>query len=416
VRSPHIGRGSNSANLRLYHERLLLQALRRSQPTSKADLARQANLTSTAVGSIIASLDEAGLIEYTGRRLEGQRGQPASLIQLDPRGAFGFGVRLDRTSIETVLVNFAGNMLARSVHEMLLPHPGQVLEIVKHDVQNMLALLAPDERKRLTGVGVAQPFHLGSWARELGLPADLFRAWDETDFPTELGNVLSLPVFIENDGNAAAIAELFYGCGRQCEDFVYLFLGSAIGGGIAIEGDCLRGGTGNAGDIGIMPVPPSRLSSAPQPKGEWDILLSRASLNALARHLRHSGETISNRFDLTACIERKLPAVDEWIDDCIEALAPALHATLCVVDVPAIVLDADVDSGLLDTLLERLRVAMAATAPEARSVPALIRGTFGSDAGAIGAATLPMFFNFSPSAGLLNSSSAKSKEVSHAND
>jgi predicted NBD/HSP70 family sugar kinase len=178
----------------------------------------------------------------------------------------------------------------------------------------------------------------------------------------------------------------------------------------------LRGGTGNAGDIGIMPVPPSRLSSAPQPKGEWDILLSRASLNALARHLRHSGETISNRFDLTACIERRLPAVDEWIDDCIEALAPALHATLCVVDVPAIVLDADVDSGLLDTLLERLRVAMAATAPEARSVPALIRGTFGSDAGAIGAATLPMFFNFSPSAGLLNSSSAKSKEVSHAND
>lgn len=416
MRSPHIGRGSNSANLRLYHERLLLQALRRSQPTSKADLARQANLTSTAVGSIIASLDEAGLIEYTGRRLEGQRGQPASLIQLDPRGAFGFGVRLDRTSIETVLVNFAGNMLARSVHEMLLPHPGQVLEIVKHDVQNMLALLAPAERKRLTGVGVAQPFHLGSWARELGLAADLFRAWDETDFPAELGSVLSLPVFIENDGNAAAIAELFYGCGRQCEDFVYLFLGSAIGGGIAIEGDCLRGGTGNAGDIGIMPVPPSRLSSAPQPKGEWDILLSRASLNALARHLRHSGETISNRFDLTACIERKLPAVDEWIDDCIEALAPALHATLCVVDVPAIVLDADVDSGLLDTLLERLRVAMAATAPEARSVPALIRGTFGSDAGAIGAATLPMFFNFSPSAGLLNSSSAKSKEVSHAND
>lgn len=416
MRSPHIGRGSNSANLRLYHERLLLQALRRSQPTSKADLARQANLTSTAVGSIIASLDEAGLIEYTGRRLEGQRGQPASLIQLDPRGAFGFGVRLDRTSIETVLVNFAGNMLARSVHEMLLPHPGQVLEIVKHDVQNMLALLAPAERKRLTGVGVAQPFHLGSWARELGLAADLFRAWDETDFPAELGSVLSLPVFIENDGNAAAIAELFYGCGRQCEDFVYLFLGSAIGGGIAIEGDCLRGGTGNAGDIGIMPVPPSRLSSAPQPKGEWDILLSRASLNALARHLRHSGETISNRFDLTACIERKLPAVDEWIDDCIEALAPALHATLCVVDVPAIVLDADVDSGLLDTLLDRLRVAMAATAPEARSVPALIRGTFGSDAGAIGAATLPMFFNFSPSAGLLNSSSAKSKEVSHAND
>jgi predicted NBD/HSP70 family sugar kinase len=106
--------------------------------------------------------------------------------------------------------------------------------------------------------------------------------------------------------------------------------------------------------------------------------------------------------------------VDEWIDDCVEALAPALHATLCVVDVPAIVLDADVDSGLLDTLLERLQIAMRATVPEARSVPALVRGSFGSDAGAIGAATLPMFFNFSPNAGLLQSASAKLKEVNHA--
>ena len=45
--------------------------------------------------------------------------------------------------------------------------------------------------------------------------------------------------------NAAAIAEIFYGCGRQRDDFLYLFLGPAIGGGIAIDGDCVRGLTGN---------------------------------------------------------------------------------------------------------------------------------------------------------------------------
>jgi predicted NBD/HSP70 family sugar kinase len=311
-------------------------------------------------------------------------------------------------------VNFSGDVLSRSVLDILLPHPAEVLNILERDIRGMTALLSADERLRLTGVGIAQPFHLGSWARELGLSAERFRAWDETDFPAELGNLLSLPVFSENDGNAAAIAELFYGCGRQCDDFVYVFLGSAVGGGIAIDGDCLRGGSGNAGDIGIMPVPPSRLASAPRPSGQWDILLSRASLNSLARHLRYSGESIENRFDINACIQRKLPSVEEWIDDCVEALAPALHATLCVVDVSTVVLDADVDNGLLDTLLERLQAAMTATVPEARSVPALVRGTFGSDAGAIGAATLPMFFNFSPSAGLLQSASVKPREVNHA--
>ncbi|GAB5095849.1 MULTISPECIES: ROK family transcriptional regulator [unclassified Caballeronia] len=410
---PASGRGSNSANVRRYNERLLLQALRRTEPASKADLARHANLTSTAVGSIIESLGKAGLIEYTGRRIEGQRGQPAALIRLDPRGAFGIGVRLDRTGIETVLVNFAGDVLGRSAIDMVLPHPSVVLEIVRRDVERMLALLSASERERLAGIGIAQPFNLGSWLRELGLPAENFRAWDETDFPDALSRALNLPVFSENDGNAAATAELFYGHGRTCDDFIYLFLGSAIGGGIAIDGDCLRGASGNAGDIGVIPVPPSRLPSAPQPAGQWDILLSRASLNALVRHLHYSGAAADNRVDLQACIEQRLPAVDEWIEDCIEALAPALRATLCVLDVPMVVIDSDIDGGLLDRLVARLRTTMTANAPEARGTPALVRGTFGPDAGAIGAATLPMFYNFSPRAGFRHAG-IKTQEVNHA--
>lgn len=413
MRTPHVGQGSNSANVRRFNERLLLQALRRAGQASKADLARLANLTSTAVGSIITSLIETGLIEVTGRRLEGQRGQPASLLRLDPRGAFAIGVRLDRTSIETVLVNFAGHMIGRRSHDMLLPQPSIAQEIVQRDIHDLLAPLDAEERSRLAGIGVAQPYNLGSWLRELGLPADTFSVWNDVDFAGELGRALALPVFSENDGNAAAIAELFYGCGRQRDDFIYLFLGPAIGGGIAIDGDCVRGLTGNAGDFAVMPVPPGRLPSAPQPPGPWDILLSRASLIALRRHLRYCGETVDGRADLEACIARRHPAVEEWLDDCVDALAPALRAALCVLDLPAVVLDADVDGGLIDTLMQRLRVAVAATAPEARGTPTLVRGTFGPDAGALGAATLPMFFNFSPRAGILMGAGAQSQEVSH---
>lgn len=414
MRSPHVGQGSNSANVRRFNERLVLQALRRAGEASKADLARLANLTNTAIGSIITSLIENGLIEVTGRRLDGQRGQPASLLRLDARGAFAIGVRLDRTSIETVLVNFAGQMIERRSHDMLLPLPPVAQEIVQRDIRELLARLDARERSRLAGIGVAQPYHLGSWLRELGLPADPFRVWNDVDFAGELGRALALPVFSENDGNAAAIAELFYGCGRQRDDFLYLFLGPAIGGGIAIHGDCVRGLTGNAGDFAVMPVPPSRLPSAAQPPGKWDILLSRASLIALRRHLRHYGETVDSRADLEACIARGHPAVEEWLEDCVDALAPALRASLCVLDLPAVVLDADVDAGLIDTLMQRLRLAVAAMAPEASGMPALVRGTFGPDAGALGAATLPMFFNFSPRAGILMGAGAQTQEMSHA--
>ncbi len=112
-------------------------------------------------------------------------------------------------------------------------------------------------------------------------------------------------------------------------------------------------------------------------------------------------------------LHRGLPAVDEWIDDCVDALAPALRAVLCVVDAPVVVLDADTDAGLLDAVTSRLRAALVATAPEARGTPTLVRGTFGADAGAIGAATLPMFFNFSPRAGILKGARTESQEVNH---
>lgn len=416
MRSPHVGQGSNSANVRRFNERLLLQALRRAGEASKADLARLANLTSTAVGTIITSLTASGLIEVSGRR-DGQRGQPASLLRLSPRGAFAIGVRLDRTNIETVLVDFAGHMIERRSRDMLLPQPSVAQEIVQRDIADLLGILSIEERSRLAGIGVAQPYNLGSWLRELGLPADTFRVWNDVDFAGELARATALPVFCENDGNAAAIAEIFYGCGRQRDDFLYLFLGPAIGGGIAIDGDCVRGLTGNAGDFAVMPVPPSRLPSAPKPPGQWDILLSRASLIALRRHLQYCGETIDSRADLEACIARGHPAVQEWLDDCIDALAPALRSAFCVLDVPAVVLDADVDAGLIDTLMQRLRLAVAATAPEARGTPALVRGTFGPDAGALGAATLPMFFNFSPRAGILMGAGAQTyaqaQEESH---
>ena len=395
MRRPRPERGHNSVQLRRYNERLLLQTLRRAGEASKADLARKTYLTNTAVGSIVQSLEEADLIAYGGRRSEG-RGQPATMIRLNPKGAFGVGVRLDRDSIETVLVDFDGAILARRRHDCILPSPAQTLEMVRTDIDAVLAVLGSAERKRLAGVGLAQPFNLGAWLDQLVLTTPDFHAWDEIDFSDQLGKATGLPVFSENDGNAAAIAELFYGCGRNHEDFIYLFLGPVIGCGIALEGDCLRGVTGNAGDIAVMPVTPSRLPSAPPPEGEWGLLLSRVSLNALARHLRYCGETVGTHAALNRFIEAGHPAVEEWLDDCIAALTPALRSALCILDVPLVVIDADVDAGLIERVIDKLAASLEQAAPEARHAPRIIRGSFGSDAGAIGAASLPMFFNFSP--------------------
>ncbi|RZL90365.1 MAG: ROK family protein [Variovorax sp.] len=412
------GRGTNSINLRLYNERTLLQRLRRAGEASKADLARWAQLTNTAVGSIVQSLEESRLIEPAGRRQEGQRGQPAGLYRINPEGAYGIGVRLDRTSIETVLIDLGGKILAREAHDLMLPHPDEALTLVRKGIGRMLGVLDAAQRRRLMGVGLAQPYNLGSWLRELDLKAD-FRIWDDVDFGTMLAQAVEQPVFKENDGNAAAIAELFFGIGREESDFLYVFIGAALGAGAVIGGESLRGSSGNAADLGLMPVPPSGLPSAPPSDRRWDILLSRASLNALTRHLRHNGIRVRNHDDLEACIKSGGREVREWMDDCVDALVPSLRAALAVLDVPAVVIDCDIDNGLIDELIRRVDAGLRQIAPEARQTPRLLRGSFRANAGAVGAASLPMFFSFSPRADVLRGQPASAfshtaKETSHA--
>jgi predicted NBD/HSP70 family sugar kinase len=245
------------------------------------------------------------------------------------------------------------------------------------------------------------PYNLGSWRRELDIESDAYEAWNEFDFADRLSASTGLPVFSENDGTAATIAELFLGHGREVDDFLYVFIGTAIGGGVALGGDYYRGPRGNAGDIGLMPVPPSRLAAAPRPERPHDVLLTRASISLLIRHLRANGVAVQSRDDLDAAVANHPTLVDAWLEDCVEALVPPLLSAVRVLDLDVIVIDADLSLDVVERLLGALRRGLAANAPEARDTPMLRRGKIGRTASAIGAAILPLHLNFSPSRDIL---------------
>ena len=130
ARTTRTGQGSNSAQVRLYNERIVLQALRRFGEASKTDLARAAGLTNNAIGAITAYLAAAGLVVELGKKREGQRGQPATMLALAPEGAYSIGVRIDRVGCETICVDFGGRILASRAHDTLLPPPKDMLATV----------------------------------------------------------------------------------------------------------------------------------------------------------------------------------------------------------------------------------------------------------------------------------------------
>lgn len=389
------GQGGNSIVVRQYNERVILSALRRLGEASKADLARHASLTQNTAGQIVRDLEQMHLVRPVGKR-SGARGQPATMLRLDPDGAYSIGVKLGRRSVEALLVDFSGRVLGRKSEERMFPLPDEALSLVLTEIEALRSQIPPGSRERLTGIGLAMPYNLGNWRRELGLPEALCAAWTGYDLGTRLRAHLDVPVFVENDGTAVAIAELFEGIGRECDDFITVFIGTAVGGGVVLRGECLRGVTQNAGDIGLMPTTPSRLASAPAPTGPFELVLARASISALIRHFTAHDVAIGSKADLDDAIGAHEPLVAEWLDDCADALVGPLLSVSAMLDVEMILIDGDLPPAVMERLLALLTERLGRSAFEARSAPKLRAGTVGRNAGALGAAILPFHAKHSP--------------------
>lgn len=393
------GHGTNSVLVGDFNERVLLSTLRRFGPASKADLARRMGLTSNATGVIVRKLEDGGLVRMSGKRYGG-RGQPATLLELDPSGAFAIGVRIDRDMISSVLVDLQGTVLDRAFIPEL-PAPEEAVALIAGHVSGFRRSLGPFASRRVAGIGVASPYNFGSWLVELGLAGDTLRPWDGFDVQANLALATGLPIVVENDGSAAAVGELLHGHGRAFDDFIYFFVGSAIGGGVVLNGDYLRGPHANAGDVAVMPVGPSTLGSAPARPGTLMPLIGRASLSVLARHLRWRGAPTRSSLELHDAIARAPAAFAEWADDAADALTVPILTSSHLLDVQTVIIAGDLSPDHLGVLNAKVAQRVAASVAESRSAPAVIVGGVGRDAGAVGAASLPFHVSYSPMRELL---------------
>lgn len=398
---PMGGQGGNSAVVRQFNERVILTALRRLGEASKAELARQASLTQNTAGQIVRELERQRLVRTVGKRAGG-RGQPATLLRLNADGAYAIGVQLGRRAVDALLIDFGGRVLEARRVERTFPPPEEALALALAEIEALRRAIPSAGRGRLAGVGLAIPYNLGSWRRELDIPGETYAAWNDFDIAGRLREATGLPVFVENDGTAVAVAELFQGHGRELDDFVCAYVGAATGGGVVLGGEYRRGAAGNAGDLGLMPTPVSRLPSAPRPPRASDILLTRASVNSLVRHLRSAaGVEVADRAGLDAAIVAHPGPVAEWLEDCAEALVGPVLGIGCILDVQAVVIDGDLPRDLVRRLVARLEELLDAAAPEARRPPPLRVGTAGRDAAAMGAAILPLHLSYGPSQHIL---------------
>ena len=130
--------------------------------------------------------------------------------------------------------------------------PADDLKRIAGDVREALAE-AEVPLADVRAVGVTAPGPLDAERGVVLLPPNL-PGWRDVPIVPLLHDALGVPVFLENDANAAALAEWHFGAGRGFRHLVFLTMSTGVGGGLILDGRLYRGVLGSAGEIGHMPV------------------------------------------------------------------------------------------------------------------------------------------------------------------
>lgn len=386
-----MSQGSNSSALRNFNERIVISTLRKNGSASKADLARSMGLTLQTLTRIVDDLESRGLIEKTGRRSQGV-GQPSNIYHINPNCLYSVGIKLGRQNLEFVLSNFGGELLHKQTVDFSSLTPEILVTMIKNGIRNMISQLTPEQSKRFAGVGIAMPWFIGSWGNEMDTENSLL--WQDFDLAHHLERDFDYDFFYENDCTAAAAAEFYFGKEDLANNFLYIYVGSFVGGGLVLNGDLERGIYSNAACLATMPVPQSNLSNAGDES--WTTLVERASLNGLIKYLNHNKVKISQISELSSIIDDNRGLVHDWMLDCAESLVFAIYSSISILDLEKIVIDSDLPRYLLTELINIIDRKLQLSKKKYDFMPRLQQGTLGEDAIAVGGAFLPLYFHFAP--------------------
>ncbi|SEW36511.1 Sugar kinase of the NBD/HSP70 family, may contain an N-terminal HTH domain [Aliiroseovarius sediminilitoris] len=378
-------RGSNQSGMRAYNERLVLSLIRQSGPLAKAEITRTTGLSAQTVSVIMRALEAEGLL-VRGEPVRGKIGQPSVPMSLAKDGAFFFGLKVGRRSLDLVLTDFLGEVQHRVRISHPYPTPDKTVQFATDAVGQVLDNLPEQLHSRIAGLGIALPFQLWDWAETLGVEDADMRDWKDRDIAKEIGAVCDFPVFVCNDASAACGAELVFGSQNKPQDFLYVFVGFFIGGGLVLDGSLYTGRTGNAAALGSMML----LAQ----DGNLRQLVDVASLAVLEGALVESGDEYSMAWDNPEGWNIPDGPLDIWLNDASYGIAQAVLSSVCLIDVGNVLIDGWMPEHMRAELVRRVRKYIGNTSVAGVAKPDILEGSIGSDARALGAASLPLSERF----------------------
>ena len=244
------GKGINQENIQLMNRELVLRVLRKNEGCSRAELAKMTNLKPATITNIINDFQKMNLVGESGTISEG-KGRSAIRLMLNPKAYNVVGIRLSRSYLIVGVFDVRGDELksVRYEIERSMTSKEVIVKIIEY------ANLAIHEwaEGQVAAIGCAVP---GPYLRKEGRIALMtgFPVWNGVNIQKELEAEFDLPIFMEHDANAGALAHYWKQGIELQQTLVYVAVGQGVGAGIVQNGSLIGGQLGVAGEFGHMSI------------------------------------------------------------------------------------------------------------------------------------------------------------------
>ena len=336
----------------------ILHLLMKERELSKQEMAKLTGLSVPTVTSIVAHLFEEGIVEEAGTAVS-TGGRKPMITRFLPGSRYAFGVDFSSNhltssnKIKVILIDF--DAVIRQEVAFDYEDFRSVGEIMSHirQVTERITTTQGIANDKILGIGISLPGTVNekkkvleiapNFSPDLGLKDLHFKQYEKL-FP--------FPLFVENEANAAAFAELLFGVAKKKRNLVYLSLNRGIGAGIVVRGHIYKGNKKRAGEVGHMTVESKGVVCTCGREDCWEIYA--ASVALIRNYNSRSEWKLGDTQEFRSKLDSGDPLAAQVWNVFLDYLVRGINNIILTVDPHYVIIGGEI-SEFGETLLEPLR-------------------------------------------------------------
>jgi len=273
-------RTGDTALIKQINTALVLDAVIKQAPLSRAAISERTGLNKATVSSLVQDLMDRHLVIEIGTG-ESSGGRKPVMLLFNSTAGYALGIDLGVNYIRGVLTDLAGEITAEAERTLESTVLDAVLPELYSCIEELTAL-APASDYGIVGIGLGVP-GIVDGAGTMLLAPNL--EWEQVELGRLLEERYQLPVIIDNEANAGAKGEQRYGAGRGIANQIYVSVGIGIGTGIILNKELYKGASGFSGELGHLSIDLEGRQCRCGNRGCWELYASENALLAQAAEL-----------------------------------------------------------------------------------------------------------------------------------